>query len=152
MNKFLGCVVVALLCVPAAVEAQPAPAAPAFSLSPSTVLLHTATGVVLQVLTPNLTAGEPFHVQANHTGVDTVSYTLFMDGTALETKPVSALTAGVIDFFRPAGTTAGTHTASVRANGPQVPPLTTASTPLTFTVNPPTVPAPPAFTNIKIIR
>ncbi len=37
-------------------------------------------------------------VSANHNGADTTGYTLFVDGSPVETKPVTALVNGVISF------------------------------------------------------
>lgn len=144
----------ALILLPAISFAQERPAAPIFVVpaSATAVELFTTTGTVLQVLTPNLHAGEAFHVQGTHDGQNVASFSLVFDGAVLETKPVSAMVAGVIDFFRPAGTTAGTHTIVLRATGTGSPALVTNSSTLTIVVDPPTAPAPAAFTNVRIIR
>ncbi len=79
------------------------------------------------------TANVPFHVVADHDGIATNTYQLFVDGIAVGTDvPVSALVNGSITLPVP-GLTAGTHTLAVEAiNAVYV----TPSVGLTIMVNP----------------
>ena len=140
MKYLIRMMLLLVMATPAYAQERPEPVT--FPVTGNVVELYTLSGVVLQVLTPNLNALEPFHVQGNHAGLNTASYSLILDGVVVETKPVTALVAGVIDFFRPAGTTAGVHTAMIRATGTGTPPLTADSVVLSFTVNVPTIAVP----------
>lgn len=61
---------------------------------------------------------QPFHVLADHNGVDTDTYALKIDGTVVATEPVGSLQAGTITFSNVIVTQVGSHTASVEASGP----------------------------------
>jgi hypothetical protein len=61
---------------------------------------------------------QPFHVQADHDGVDTETYELKIDGAVVATEPVANLQTGVITFDNVMVTQVGNHTAAVNAVGP----------------------------------
>lgn len=123
-------------------------------------LLLALVGLIGLQPSPPLTAGEPFHVLADHqiryyqpnttalcpspTGcvADTTSYNLRIDGTVTQTLPASANTTGTIDFAVSAGLNAAMHTFVVEAVGgaPQI----GASVPLSLTIDPAAAPAPGA--------
>lgn len=57
----------------------------------------------------------PFTVQADHAGVDTVGYRLYVDSAMVQEKPVSALSGGVISFADADGLPKGSYGLQVSA-------------------------------------
>jgi hypothetical protein len=57
----------------------------------------------------------PFTVQADHAGVDTVGYRLYVDGAMAQEKPVAALVSGVISFADADGLPKGSYSLEVSA-------------------------------------
>lgn len=88
---------------------------------------------------------QPFHVAADHDGIETDTYELLIDGAVVSSHQVSALQAGVITFSNVLITVLGPHTAAIRANGPGG---TATSASLPFDV---VAAAPGAPTNIRLI-
>ena len=92
-------------------------------------------------------AGQPFSVAADHDGIETTSYKLYVNGVAVDTKDVTQLQSGVITFARPAAQ-AGTYVFYIEAIGPGG---AQASSTLTVTVQPPTPGKPGAPRNLRVI-
>jgi hypothetical protein len=105
--------------------------------------------VCAEAQTPPLAPGEPFRVLADHDGLQTTSYDLILDGSAVASAPVSALTAGVVTFAVSSGLPAGTHTAAVRAVGTGGTAMSLNT--VTFTVGTITTPPPAPPTNVQVI-
>lgn len=61
-------------------------------------------------------ANKPFQVAADHDGVETLAYRLYVNGTILQTLPVTALQTGVITFSVPS-LPRGTYVIYVEAIG-----------------------------------
>lgn len=57
----------------------------------------------------------PFTVSADHDGIDTVGYRLYVNGSSVQEKPASALSGGVISFADSDGLEKGTYTLHVAA-------------------------------------
>lgn len=66
----------------------------------------------------NIKRNKPYHVAADHDGIDTDSYDLRIDGTSRATQPVSALANGSIVFTDLAEANIGLHTWAIVAIGP----------------------------------
>jgi hypothetical protein len=79
-------------------------------------LLHFVTLGAFQPAS-GLKAGVAFTVQADHNGVDTDTYTLTMNGTVVQTLPVTSLAVGVITFPFPQGLPKGQYAFVVTAVG-----------------------------------
>lgn len=88
----------------------------------------------------------PFQAAADHDGLDTDSYRIYVNGAVFNTLPVTALTNGTITFDFPAGLTKGTYVLYVEAVGPGG---VTGSDTLTLTVTPG---QPKKPLNIRIIK
>jgi hypothetical protein len=87
---------------------------------------------------------QPFHVSADHTGEDTVSYDLSINGTVVASQPVAALQGGVLTFSNVIVTQVGSYVVTVTAVGPAG---SMESDPLPFAVVP-AVPGKP--TNLRL--
>lgn len=57
----------------------------------------------------------PFTVSADHDGVETTGYRLYVDGSQVQEKPASALSAGVITFADSDGLPKGSYDLEVAA-------------------------------------
>ena len=62
-----------------------------------------------------LSKGTPFTVSADHDGLDTLAYRLYVDGVQVQEKPASALSAGVIAFADADGLPKGSYGIEVSA-------------------------------------
>ena len=85
------------------------------------ILRGVARGVTLgavQAASDSIKKDQPFHVEANHDGIDTDSYTLFLNTAASSTVPVTVLSNGIVAFPRfNNGLPKGTYQIVVRATG-----------------------------------
>lgn len=93
----------------------------------------------------NVIRNQPFHVAADHDGIETDSYDLLLDGAVAASQPVASLQAGVITFSNVIVTTVGAHTTAIRAVGTGG---TAVSATLPFDV---VAAAPNSLTNIRLI-
>jgi hypothetical protein len=74
-----------------------------------------------------------FHALADHDGIDTTGYRLYVNGAVEQTVPLSALVNGVVTFSVAAGLPVGTHVIYIEAFGEGG---AEASTTLTLVVSP----------------
>lgn len=97
-------------------------------------------------VTDSVKQNASFKVAADHDGLDTDSYRIYVNGAVFNTLPETALVAGVITFSFPAGLVKGTYVIYIEAIGPGG---VTASDTLTLTVTP----GPPKKPlNIRVIK
>ena len=89
----------------------------------------------------------PFTVQADHAGVDTLGYRLYVNSAMVQEKPVSALSGGVISFADADGLPKGSYGLEVSAFNDDG---ETKSAPLTLMVTG-TAPAAPLNLRIAVI-
>lgn len=84
-------------------------------------------------VTDSIKQNTPFQVAADHDGLDTDSYRIYLNGTVWQTKLVTALVSGVITFDFPVGLAKGIDVIYIEAIGPGG---VTGSDTLTLTVTP----------------
>lgn len=108
------------------------------------------TPAIAQTLADDeVSAGTAFQLAANHDGLNTTEYRLFRNGTINQTKPVSALSGGIIVFDQP-GLSVGTYSYRVDAVGTGG---TTVSDLLSvFVVGPAPVGPPAAPSGLRVLR
>jgi hypothetical protein len=92
--------------------------------------------------------GTSFSVVADHDGVNTTSYRLYVNGVLTETKSVTERQGNVISFARTASQT-GTYVFYVEAVGEGG---AVASTTLSVTVSAPTPARPSAPSNLRMVK
>lgn len=95
--------------------------------------MAVASSAHAQNVTDSVKQNTAFKVAADHDGLDTDSYKIYVNGAVFNTLPVTALVSGVITFDFPAGLVKGTYTIYIEAIGPGG---VTASDTLTLTVTP----------------
>jgi hypothetical protein len=81
----------------------------------ASVSAHAQT-VTCSVSPCSIQTNKPFQAQADHDGIDTDSYRLYVNGQLIATLPVANLTGGVISFSL-SGLAKGTYTLFIEAVG-----------------------------------
>jgi hypothetical protein len=76
----------------------------------------SAQTVTCSVSPCSIQTNKPFQAQADHDGIDTDSYRLYVNGQLIATLPVANLTGGVISFSL-SGLAKGTYTLFIEAAG-----------------------------------
>lgn len=110
------------------------------------LLALAALASVASAQTPEVIAGTPITLKADHDGVNTDGYRVFIDGTQVaQVTKATALAAGVVTITVQAGVSRGAHSVEMAAyNADQA----TRSAPLAFTAK---LPAPGPFNNLRFV-
>lgn len=80
-------------------------------------IAHYVTFGAVQ-LSDSIKANQPFTVMVDHDGIDTTSYTLYVNGVLNVTLPATALVNGSVSFPFAQGMPKGSYTFVARAIGP----------------------------------